>query len=323
MIVVTGGAGFIGSAVVWELNQNGEDDILIVDALHHEEQWQNLSGLRYKDFMKADSFLEKIVNQNIKNIDAIIHLGAITSTVEKDFSKLIEDNFLYSKTVISYAIDNGIRMIYASSAATYGMGERGFSDKDSEIDDLRPLNGYGYSKQMVDQWLLRHNLMDKVVGLKYFNVYGPNESHKGNMRSMVHKAVSKIMSEGKLQLFKSHRDDFKDGEQMRDFIYVKDAVKMTLHFLKKPQLSGLFNIGTGEANTWNSLAEAVFEACEKPVSIEYVDMPSNIRDQYQYFTQADIDKIMNTGYKEPLIPFKSAIRDYVQNYILKDKYLGS
>ncbi len=322
MIVVTGGAGFIGSATVWQLNQQGEDNIVIVDELQSSDKWKNLCSLKFKDYFEKDVFLKLLFDQKIPNIDAIIHLGACSSTTERDASYLVNNNFTYSKTLISYALENDIRMIYASSAATYGNGEQGYTDDESHIDLFRPLNMYGYSKQMLDLWAYHNNILDQVVSLKYFNVFGPNEYHKGDMRSMVHKAVGQILDEGSVKLFKSYRPDYKDGEQKRDFVYVKDAVKMTLHFLEKRDVGGIFNIGTGEVQSWNALMMAIFEACGKPVQIEYIDMPDLIRDQYQYFTQAAMTKIEQAGYQQPCMTLLESVKDYVQNYILKEAYLS-
>lgn len=323
MIVVTGGAGFIGSAVVWKLNQLGEDKIVIVDELGVDEKWKNLNGLKFEEFLHKDDFIQSILEEAIPfNIDTIIHLGACSATTEKDADYLMENNVHYSQALARFAIENNARFIYASSAATYGDGTQGYKDDESKLNDLRPLNMYGYSKQLFDLWIKRNGLMDKVVGLKYFNVYGPNEYHKEDMRSVVHKAFEQVRDLGKVKLFKSYNPDFKDGEQKRDFVYVKDAVDMTLHFYEHRDKNGLFNVGTGKAQTWIELVTALFDAVGKPVNIEFVDMPENIREKYQYFTEADLAKIRNAGYNKNIMNVHDGVSDYVKNYLLKDVYLG-
>jgi len=221
-----------------------------------------------------------------------------------------------------FSLTNGVRFIYASSAATYGSGEEGYNDDESKFDRLRPLNMYGYSKHLFDLWIRRNAMTDKVVGLKYFNVYGPNEYHKGDMRSVVHKAFEQIRDKGRVSLFKSYRSDFKDGEQKRDFIYVKDAVDMTLFFLEREDINGIFNIGTGYAQTWIELVTALFNSLNKPVNIEYVDMPADIREKYQYFTEANLSKLRDAGYDKPIMNVEEGVTDYVKNYLLKEIYLG-
>lgn len=323
MIVVTGGAGFIGSAVVWKLNQLGEDNILIVDELGKDEKWKNLVPLDYTNYYNKHKFLEKILDDSFNfTIDSIIHLGANSSTTEKDADHLMTNNFEYSKHLSTYCLKNGIRFIYASSAATYGDGANGFHDSNELCKILRPLNMYGYSKNLFDQWALKKGILNKIVGIKYFNVFGPNEAHKGDMRSVVHKAYEQIKANGKVNLFKSRNPNYNDGEQMRDFIYVKDAVDMTLHFLEHKELHGLFNVGSGRARTWNDLVTAIFKALDMPVNIEYIDMPDHLAEKYQYFTEADIKKIINSGYTKQLKSLESSVEDYVKNYLLVGKYLG-
>lgn len=323
MIVVTGGAGFIGSAVVWKLNQMGMDKIAIVDELGKEEKWKNLNGLKFADFFHKDDFMGLVLQRKFPfKVSSVIHLGACSATTEKDADYLMDNNVHYSQELAKFCLENGVRFIYASSAATYGDGSNGYNDDESRLDQLRPLNMYGYSKQLFDIWIKRNGLMDKVVGLKYFNVYGPNEYHKGEMRSVVHKAFEQVRDFGKVQLFKSYKDDFKDGEQRRDFIYVKDAVDMTLHFLEHPDKNGIFNVGTGKAQTWVELVTALFDSVGKPVNIEFIDMPEEIRGKYQYFTEANLEKLKDAGYNKPILNVRDGVMDYVKNYLLKDVYFG-
>jgi ADP-L-glycero-D-manno-heptose 6-epimerase len=258
-------------------------------------------------------------------IEAVFHLGACSSTTQTDATYLIKNNYEYSKLLAQWATRQGlpgVRFIYASSAATYGDGSAGFSDDEEKIENLKPLNMYGYSKQLFDLWARRTGLLKKIVGLKYFNVFGPNEYHKADMRSFVLSAFEQITATGKVRLFKSYKSEYADGEQVRDFIYVKDAVDMTLFFLDNPKITGLFNIGAGIARSWNDLVKAVFAALGKKPDIEYIDMPESIRNQYQYYTCADITKLRNAGYKKQITTLEDAIKDYVQNYLQKETYLS-
>jgi ADP-L-glycero-D-manno-heptose 6-epimerase len=330
MIIVTGGAGFIGSAIVWKLNQLGEDNILVVDNLGTDEKWKNLVPLKFHDYMEKDKFLDLVINQRMtaklrsdkERIEAIIHMGACSSTMEHNATFLIQNNFEYTKQLAVAAVNEGARFIYASSAATYGDGSNGFVDDETMVDRLRPLNMYGYSKQLFDQWAFKRGLLDKIVGIKYFNVFGPNEYHKGEMCSVVMKAFEQIKSLDKMRLFKSCKKEYKDGEQVRDFVYVKDAIEMTLFFLENKKIGGLFNIGSGIANTWNKLAMAIFSALDKKLKVEYVDMPETIREKYQYYTCADISKIKKAGYAKPMTSLEDAVSDYVRNYLMNGKRLG-
>jgi ADP-L-glycero-D-manno-heptose 6-epimerase len=322
MIVVTGGAGFIGSAIVWRLNTLGEDKIIIVDELGKDEKWKNLIGLNFTDFMNKNEFIEKLDSGLNFKFDSIIHMGANSSTTEKDADHLIKNNYEYTKTLAEYSLKNNVRFIYASSAATYGDGSLGFMDDESTFHTLRPLNMYGYSKSLFDLWAIRNNATDKITGIKYFNVYGPNEYHKGDMRSVVHKAFEQIRDHGKVKLFKSKNSSYKDGEQMRDFVYVKDAVDMTLFFLDKKNINGIFNVGAGKARTWNDLVKSIFTALNKELKIEYIDLPDHLSDKYQYFTEANMEKINKAGYNKPLTPLEDGVNDYVKNYLLKKVYLG-
>ena len=323
MIVVTGGAGFIGSALVAELNRRGYHEILIVDELACSEKWKNLRALSFADYMEKESFLDLVMEDSMPDgVRAILHLGACSSTTERDVSFLIRNNFEYTKWLALWANENDARFIYASSAATYGDGARGFDDDEKQLHTLRPLNPYGYSKQLFDQWAQRQGLLRSIVGLKYFNVFGPNEYHKDDMRSYALKGFEQIQATGRIKLFKSGDPTYTDGEYLRDFIYVKDAVDMTLFFVDYPEVHGLFNIGTGQARTWNDYVTAIFKAMDREPAIDYVDMPDSIRSQYQYYTQANMAKLRKAGYDKPCTPLEDAIQDYVKNYLVENEYLS-
>ena len=330
MIIVTGGAGFIGSALVAALNRRGVKDIVIVDELTHEEldnksdeRGKNLESLSFADYAEKTEFLEMVLEGKVEwDVEAVLHMGACSDTTETDATYLTKNNYEYTRVLAQWASDADIRFIYASSAATYGDGSKGFSDNEAEIGKLHPLNLYGYSKQLFDLWAQEEGLLEKIVGLKYFNVFGPNEYHKGSMRSFVLKAFGQIQANGKVGLFKSYESEYEDGGQVRDFIYINDAVDMTLFFLDNPQIGGLFNIGTGKARAWNDLAGAVFAAMGKETKIEYIEMPESIRNQYQYFTKAEMGKLCKTGYDKKTMSLEEAIKDYVQNYLQEGKYLG-
>ena len=311
-VLVTGGTGFIGSAIVWKLNAVGIQDIIIVDHLAGSEKWKNLVGKRFEDYIEKDKFLPLLDDASLKNkIDVIIHMGACTSTTETNATYMMENNYVYTKRLAEWALKNRKRFLYASSAATYGDGDKGYSDDDKVTPSLKPLNVYGYSKHAFDLWALKNKLQKEFVGFKFFNVYGPNENHKCDMRSMVNKGYKQIKETGKMRLFKSHRPDYTDGNQKRDFIYVKDAVELVYHFFENPQKRGIFNIGTGHAETWNALANALFAALGKKPNIEYIDMPGNLRDKYQYFTEADLTKLKKAGIKHKFFTLKDAVKDYV------------
>lgn len=319
MIIITGGAGFIGSALVWELNNRKYDDILVVDELGTSEKWKNLVNLRFNDFVHKDEFISKLEVGKFENfIDGIIHMGACSSTTEKNADFLFHNNYEYTKSLAAWCIANNKRFVYASSAATYGDGSKGFSDDEEKLPTLRPLNMYGYSKQLMDLWTLRNGLLDKIAGVKFFNVFGPNEYHKDDMRSVIHKAYGQILQTGKVRLFKSYKPEYEDGGQLRDFVYVKDAVAMVLFIYNNPHANGIFNIGTGKARSFYDLVTATFNAMEKKPNIEYIDMQESLRDKYQYFTQADIKKIRKNGYKKDTYTLEQAIMDYVRNYLMKD-----
>ncbi|MBK8663268.1 MAG: ADP-glyceromanno-heptose 6-epimerase [Ignavibacteriales bacterium] len=323
MIIITGAAGFIGSAIVWQLNQEGINDILLVDSLGSDEKWKNLVNLKYIDFLDKKEFLTLIEQgTNFGDVQFIIHMGANSSTTEKDADHLVENNFRYTKVLADYSLIKGIRFVYASSAATYGDGSMGFEDNDEDCLKIKPLNMYGYSKNMMDQWAYLTGALKSIAGVKYFNVYGPNETHKGDMRSVVHKAYGQIKSTGRVTLFKSLHPDYKDGEQMRDFVYVKDAVKMTLFLARNKEINGLYNLGQGKARTWNDLVFSIFNTLEMDSKIEYIDMPEHLSPKYQYFTEANLKKIRSAGYDENLFTLEEGVRDYVKNYLLPGKYLG-
>lgn len=312
MILVTGGAGLIGSACVEELNARGMSDIYIVDHLGHSEKWKNLTRLQYRDYEEKDDFLDRLHFDPdfMKEFTHVLHLGACSSTTEIDSTYLIHNNYEYTKILAHLAVDNNIPFVYASSAATYGEGENGYDDR-APLQPLKPLNMYGYSKHMFDLYAERTGLVQSITGLKYFNVFGYGEAHKGEMRSLVLKGYEQILATGKLKLFRSHREDYKDGEQKRDFLYVKDAAKISLFFLFENH-PGIFNVGRGIAETWNDLAKAMFQAMDRPINIEYIDMPDHLREKYQYYTCASTEKLVGTGYHEPFYNLESAIRDYVR-----------
>jgi ADP-L-glycero-D-manno-heptose 6-epimerase len=322
MIIVTGGAGFIGSALVRGLNDRGQNDLVIVDHLGESEKWKNLVGKRYLDYVHKDQFLEQLLGGAFgegKEIQAVIHLGACSATTERDADYLWRNNFKYTQLLASWCLEKGVRFIYASSAATYGDGANGFLDDDSALSALRPLNMYGYSKHVFDLWAHDEGVLGSLVGLKFFNVYGPNEAHKGDMRSLVDKAVAQIQATGRLQLFKSHRPDYKDGEQTRDFVYVKDVVAVMLKLLDQPKVGGIFNLGSGSARTWNDLAAAVFKALGKPLAIDYVDMPEALRGKYQYHTRAEMGKLRQALGLLPIRSLEDAVTDYVQQHLVPDR----
>jgi ADP-L-glycero-D-manno-heptose 6-epimerase len=318
-IVVTGASGFIGRNLVAELNARGYDDLFLVDNLGTDEKWRNLRGLRFEDILQPAAFLNSLEQGKFSNLDAILHIGACSSTTERDADFLLRNNYAYSRKLCEWSLQHNTRFVYASSAATYGDGGNGYNDDVSLLDTLRPLNMYGYSKHMFDLWAQKHGLFNRIAGLKYFNVYGPYEDHKGDMRSVVNKAYWQIKKTGKVQLFKSYRPDYADGEQKRDFVYVKDAVAVTLHFLDDRETGGLFNCGTGVARSWKDLVSATFSAMGVPSQVEFIEMPEVLRDKYQYFTQAETAKLLNAGYAASFTSLESAIHDYVTTYLTKQE----
>lgn len=315
-IIVTGAAGFIGRNIVAELNRRGHCDLLLVDRLGSDQKWKNLLGLRFDDLIDPQAYLSCIESGKAPAADAIIHMGACSSTTEQDVDFLLRNNYRYSRALCQWAVGHKVRFIYASSGATYGDGSQGYSDDDGATPRLRPLNPYGYTKHLFDLWALSSGLLKKIVGLKYFNVYGPFEDHKGPMRSVVAKAYEQISLDGVVRLFKSYRPDCADGQQRRDFIYVRDAVDVTLHFLENRSIAGLFNCGTGQARTFNDLARAVFAAVGKTPRIEYIDMPQELRDKYQYFTQADLSKLRKLGrYDKQFTSLEQGVKEYVCQHL--------
>lgn len=319
--IVTGASGLIGSGLIWGLNQRGINDILAVDHLGVSDKWKNLRALNFTDYLEKDVFIE-----NLENIAAeaevLIHMGACSATTERDASYLIENNFEYTKKLALFSIKHNIRFIYASSCATYGDGAMGYADNEGELEKLRPMNMYGYSKHLFDLWAKRHGLLAQITGVKFSNVYGPNEHHKAEMRSVVFRAFEQISETGELNLFKSYRDDYKDGEQKRDFLYIKDAVDMVLFLMTHPKGAGIFNIGSGKAETWNALAAAAFAALDKPLNVNYIEMPEHLKDRYQYYTKAEMGKLRALGYDRKVTSLHDAIDDYIRNYSLQDKLLG-
>lgn len=312
MIVVTGGAGFIGSCVLSALNAAGRTDVLIVDALRSGEKWKNLVGHTYLDIVSKEDFRERMMMGDVDDVDAVIHMGACSTTTERDADYLFDNNYRYSCEVAEFALERNARLIYASSAATYGDGGRGYDDRST---DLQPLNMYGYSKHLFDQWVRDQGIEDQVVGLKLFNVFGPNEYHKGEQASMAYKAFQQIRRTGEVRLFKSTHPDYTDGGQMRDFIYVKDVVRVILQLLQAPSVNGIFNLGTGQARSWNDLAAAVFAAMGLDPVIRYVEMPEEIAGQYQNFTQAEMHRLKGALPDLAFTSLESSIADFVSNHL--------
>lgn len=319
MIIVTGGAGFIGSCVVRSLNEAGCSDIVIVDNISETDKWMNMRNKKYIKYVHKSKFLEEL--PTYENVEAIVHMGAQSSTTERDFDYLWENNFEYTKALWNYCAEKHISFIYASSAATYGDGSLGFNDR-MDIDQLLPLNGYGYSKQLFDQWVKHQAKIFPAqhCGLKFFNVYGPNEYFKGSMASMVFHGFNQIKETGKVKLFKSCNPNYKDGGQLRDFVYVKDICKVIMWLLINKHVSGLFNVGTGRAQSFAELAEATFHALELEPNIEYIDMPEKLRGKYQYYTKAEMSRLYDAGYPFEFMDVEKGVRDYVQGH-LAQKFL--
>lgn len=318
MYILTGGAGFIGSVFLAALNANGINDVLIVDNLGKGEKWKNLLGKSYSDYLHKSELQSRLgAGRMPQGVKAVIHLGACSSTTETDAEYVMQNNFRYSCALAEWAEQQGCRFIYASSAATYGDGSKGFSDDPTQMPKLRPLNVYGYSKHAFDVWAERRGVLKKAVGLKFFNVYGPNEYHKADMTSVIFKAYQQIQTTGRMRLFRSHRPEYKDGEQKRDFISVKDCASAMMWFLNNESANGLYNLGTGQARTWNDLAAAIFAALNKRPSIEYIDMPATLREKYQYFTEAEVANLRRSGYTAEFTSLEEGVKDYIENYLNK------
>ncbi len=320
MIILTGGAGFIGSCFLWKLNSKGLTDVLVVDHLDESGKWRNLAGKHFRDYMQKDDFIRLVQEDRFPRPDAVIHLGACSSTTLTDAGYFIRNNYEYSKILAQWAMRHKVYFMYASSAATYGDGGEGYSDSDQVTPSLRPLNMYGFSKHLFDMWVLNNALSSKVTGLKFFNVFGPNEYHKSDMRSVVCKAFQTVHGEGRMDLFRSYKEEYGHGEQKRDFIYVKDAVDIMYRLFEDRDKKGIFNIGTGKAHTWNELAAAIFTAVGKEPAIRYIDMPEGLRGKYQYFTEADMSKLKATGLTLRYTPLAEAVKDYVW-YLKSGQYL--
>jgi ADP-L-glycero-D-manno-heptose 6-epimerase len=322
MILITGGAGFIGSVLAATLNLHGRDDLIIVDQLDSTSKWMNLRGLRYQEYLESKDLLSS-PNNILDKVEFIFHLGACSSTTEMNMAYLMENNVNYSKSLFNIAVTRDIPIVYASSAATYGAGEHGYSEDLATLNLLRPLNPYGYSKQVFDQWVVALDRRPRHwFGLKFFNVFGPQEYHKGEMRSLVHKAYEQILETGRVKLFRSHRSDFQDGQQLRDFVYVKDVVKLMIEMMNPSaqHFSGLYNCGTGTARSFSDLVTSTFKAMEREVAIDFIDMPLEIRDQYQYFTEAKMDKLHKFLPTFEFMPLELAVQDYVKQHLMENPY---
>lgn len=314
MIIVTGGAGFIGSCIVRELNQMGYTDIVIVDHIQKTEKWKNMRNKTYTEYISRDEFLDRLW-EFAGRVSHVIHMGACSATTELDFDFLYQNNFEYTKALWKFCAKNQCSFLYASSAATYGAGEFGFDDK-MDIKKLQPLNGYGYSKQLFDLWAEKQEEVPvQHVGFKFFNVYGPNEYCKGSMASVVFHSFRKIMETGEMGIFKSYQAEYEDGQQLRDFVYVKDVCRVVRFMIEHPQVSGLFNLGTGKARSFYDLVSAVFEAMGKEKRIQFIEMPQELKPKYQYFTEAKMDKLREAGYEEGFYSLEDGVRDYVRRYL--------
>jgi ADP-L-glycero-D-manno-heptose 6-epimerase len=318
-ILVTGGAGLIGSALIWELNRQGATNILVADLLGKDEKWKNLTPLKFADYVEGDALVERL--EQFKDITTIYHMGACSSTTETDAAYLIRNNFEFTKTLAQFALSANRRFVYASSAATYGAVAESLPET-TPLATLRPLNMYGYSKHLFDCYAEQAGFLQRITGLKYFNVFGPNENHKGDMRSVVYKAFHQIQQTGAVSLFKSYKPEYPDGGQMRDFFYVKDAVAATIFLAEKAKGGGLFNLGSGQPHTWLDLVHPIFTALGREPNIKFVDMPEAMRSKYQYFTSANIGKLRATGFDRKFTPLADSVIDYVKNYLLTGLHLG-
>lgn len=320
MIVVTGAAGFIGSVLTGKLNDAGFENLIVVDDFSNEKKNKNLDGKKFNKPVDRDDFF-KWFDENHEDVSFVLHIGARTDTTEFDVKVFDILNLNYSKQIWLRCTEHQIPLIYASSAATYGMGEFGYNDDHQIVEKLKPLNPYGESKNDFDRWALDQDKTPPFwAGLKFFNVYGPNEFHKGRMASVIFHAFNQINKTGKVRLFRSHNPDFKDGEQLRDFVYVKDVVDVILFLMKNRPDSGIYNLGTGKARTFVDLAKSSFAALGLKDNIEFIDTPEDIRDKYQYFTEANIDKLRSAGYSDSFTSLEDGVGDYVKNYLVATKY---
>lgn len=318
MLTITGASGFIASAYIAYLNSLGISDILAVDLADLPHRARLLGNKKISQFLDKHEFISLLRADKLpKQISAVIHLGACSRTTERNLDYLRETNIEYSKSIIEYCVTKKIRCIYASSAATYGDGAGGYSDDEATLDRYKPLNAYGDSKHQVDLWARDNGYLDKVTALKFFNVYGPNEYFKGDMASIAWKAFNAIKETGSFSLFRSHRPDFKDGEQMRDFVYVKDCCQVISWLTANPQVNGVYNVGAGKARSWNDLLKAIFAAMGREPVIKYIDMPESLRDQYQYYTEAPIEKLRAAGYTLPIATLEDGVKDYITNYLMQ------
>lgn len=316
-IILTGGAGFIGSCILRTLNDAGYTDIIVVDNICNTEKWRTLVNKKYTEYISRNDFLSRIDEFSGKT-SYVIHMGACSSTTERDFDFLYKNNYEFTKAMWRFCCESNTPFYYASSAATYGDGFNGFDDE-GDISLLRPLNGYGYSKQLFDIWVQKQRIYPpQYCGFKFFNVYGPNEYYKGSMASVIFHSFNKITETGKMELFKSYNKDYTDGGQLRDFVYVKDICKVILFMMQHSDISGLFNLGTGQARSFYDLCKNTFEAMGVQENIEYIDMPEYLRPKYQYYTQATMEKLRSAGYTESFYSLEDGVRDYVQNYLAKN-----
>ena len=325
-IVVTGGAGLIGSAITWGLNNRNLRNPWMVDWVEPSSlKERNLDNLSYSRLITPEDFRKMIADNSgeLSEVSTIFHLGACSSTTETNESYLDDNNLGYTRELCEWSLENGVRFVYASSASTYGDGSLGMDDQDLDLKKFTPLNLYGWSKHKFDLLAQERGWLDQIVGLKYFNVYGPNEEHKGGMRSVVSKAYEQIAGTAEMTLFKSHHPDYGDGKQMRDFLYVKDAVLMSLWLGENHDANGLFNLGSGNARTWLDLGRAIFTGIGKDPNIRFVEMPDILRDKYQYFTEAKVEKLQKAGYRNALYSLEEAVGDYVTNYLIPDVRLGA
>ncbi len=322
--ILTGGAGFLGSAFLRKLNDSGIRDVIVVDQLESTDKWKNLRGKKFEDFIPIAQFRRCLEHGGLSEfgkIQFVMHLGASSSTTVRDGDYLIDNNTIFTRELAVAAIKHDARFIYTSSAATYGDGELGFKDDEQEVFKLRPQNMYGYSKQLFDEWAISSGMIKKITGLKFFNAFGPNEYHKADQRSMINKAFDQIKKSGRLTLFRSHHPKYRDGESLRDFVYVKDCLDPMFWLAENRNVNGVYNLGTGKARSWNDLARAIFAAMKLPEQIDYVDIPENIRDRYQYFTEANMDKLRATSCPLSFRSLEDSVKDYIQNHLqMPDPY---